>query len=175
MIYRRSSDPKLPIDLSPRYPVGDKPPDQRPVLIEITHPNLSGWPLSTVARTRLRALSSIPRAAVRRDGDGAELRIRAAGFFARKTVEDFDFDANPPCARRSDLRRVLDRSPQHRAARTARHRQDPLQTAIALGIAAARQEHRVLFTTATDWVPRLTDAHRTGRLLPELAKLRRQG
>ena len=34
--------------------------------------------------------------------------------------------------------------------------------ATALGIAAARHGHRVLFATATDWVTRLTDAHRAG-------------
>ena len=30
-----------------------------------------------------------------RNASGAELRIRAAGFPARKTLEDFDFDAQP--------------------------------------------------------------------------------
>jgi DNA replication protein DnaC len=33
----------------------------------------------------------------------------------------------------------------------------------------------VLFATATDWVTRLTDAHRAGRLAAELTKLRRYG
>ena len=33
----------------------------------------------------------------------------------------------------------------------------------------------MLFATATDWVTRLTDAHRAGRLPQELAKLRRYG
>ena len=47
--------------------------------------------------------------------------------------------------------------------------------ATALGINACRQGHRVLFATATDWVTRLSDAHRAGRLAAELAKLRRYG
>ena len=47
--------------------------------------------------------------------------------------------------------------------------------ATALGVTAARHGHRVLFATATDWVTRLTDAHRAGRLPQELAKLRRYG
>ena len=47
--------------------------------------------------------------------------------------------------------------------------------ATALGIIAARHGHRVLFATATDWVTRLTDAHRAGRLPDELARLRRYG
>ena len=47
--------------------------------------------------------------------------------------------------------------------------------ATALGVAAARHGHRVLFATATEWVTRLTDAHRAGRLPQELARLRRYG
>lgn len=44
-----------------------------------------------------------------------------------------------------------------------------------MGIAAANQGHRVLFATATEWVTRLTDAHRASRLPNELARLRRYG
>jgi DNA replication protein DnaC len=47
--------------------------------------------------------------------------------------------------------------------------------ATALGVAAARHGHRVLFATATEWVTRLTEAHRAGRLPQELARLRRFG
>src|ERR1700729_2879919 len=47
--------------------------------------------------------------------------------------------------------------------------------AIGLAIRACQAGHRVLFATATDWVTRLTDAHRHGRLPQELARLRRYG
>ena len=47
--------------------------------------------------------------------------------------------------------------------------------ATALGVAAARQGHRVLFATATDWVARLSEAHDRGRLPAELTRLRRYG
>jgi DNA replication protein DnaC len=47
--------------------------------------------------------------------------------------------------------------------------------ATALGIVAAHHGHRVLFATAVDWVARLTEAHRLGRLPAELARLRRYG
>ena len=47
--------------------------------------------------------------------------------------------------------------------------------ATGLGIAAAHHGHRVLFATATEWVTRLTDAHRAGRLPQELTRLRRYG
>ena len=47
--------------------------------------------------------------------------------------------------------------------------------ATALGVVAAHHGHRVLFATAVDWVARLTDAHRHGKLPGELARLRRYG
>jgi DNA replication protein DnaC len=47
--------------------------------------------------------------------------------------------------------------------------------AAALGIAACRQGHRVLFATATDWIARLSEAHERGRLAGELTRLRRYG
>ena len=47
--------------------------------------------------------------------------------------------------------------------------------ATALGVAAARHGQRVLFATATEWITRLTEAHRSGSLPRELARLRRFG
>ena len=51
------------------------------------------------------------------------------------------------------------------------------KTHIATGLAirACQAGHQVLFATATDWVTRLTDAHRHGSLPRELARLRRYG
>jgi DNA replication protein DnaC len=111
-----------------------------------------------------------------RNASGAELRIRAAGFAARKTLEDFDFDAQPAARQQigalgsaaflTEARNVVLLGPPGTGK---------THIATALGIAAARQGHRVLFATATDWVTRLTDAHRAGRLAPELTRLRRYG
>ena len=47
--------------------------------------------------------------------------------------------------------------------------------ATGLEITAANHGHRVLSATATEWVTRLTDAHRAGRLPQGLARLRRYG
>ena len=44
---------------------------------------------------------------------------------------------------------------------------------IALGVQAARRGHRVAFATATEWVMRLGEAKRAGRLATELERLRR--
>ena len=64
-----------------------------------------------------------------RESSGSELRIRAAGFPSRKAIEEFNFDHQPGLSR--DIiahlahRPVPRQSPQRRAPRTARNRQNP--------------------------------------------------
>jgi len=111
-----------------------------------------------------------------RNASGADQRIRHAGFGARKTLDDFDFDAQPAIRNQvaalasggflTEARNVVLLGPPGTGK---------THLAIGLGIKAAHYGHRVLFATATDWVTRLTDAHRAGKLPAELAKLRRYG
>ncbi|MEO6157204.1 MAG: ATP-binding protein, partial [Ilumatobacteraceae bacterium] len=111
-----------------------------------------------------------------RNASGAQLRIRAAGFPARKTLDDFDWDTQP--ATRSQLGSLASGAFLTEARNVVLlgpPGTGKTHLATGLGMVAARQGHRVLFATATDWVTRLGDAHRLGRLPAELAKLRRYG
>ena len=111
----------------------------------------------------------LDREVAARNASGAQLRIRAAGFAARKTIEEFDWDAQPAVRQQiaalasggflTEARNVVLLGPPGTGK---------THLATGLGIAAAHHGHRVLFATATDWVTRLTDAHRAGRLPHEL-------
>jgi DNA replication protein DnaC len=111
-----------------------------------------------------------------RSASGAQLRIRAAGFPARKTLEDFDFDAQPAVRQQvaalasgaflAEARNIVLLGPPGTGK---------THVATGLAIRACQAGHRVLFATATDWVTRLTEAHRQGLLPRELARLRRYG
>lgn len=119
----------------------------------------------------------LDREVAARNASGAQLRIRAAGFPARKTLDEFVFDHQPGIRRDditplaaghylTDARNVVLLGPPGTGK---------THLATALGIAACHAGHRVLFATATDWVTRLTDAHQRGRLPAELTRLRRYG
>jgi DNA replication protein DnaC len=118
----------------------------------------------------------LEREVAARNASGAELRIRAAGFDSRKTLEDFDWDAQTAVRQQvaalasggflTEGRNVVLLGPPGTGK---------THLATALGIVAARHGHRVLFATATEWVTRLTDAHQHDRLPAELARLRRYG
>ena len=145
-------------------------------------PNLAG----AVARLAERARSDgwtheeflaacLEREVAARQSNGGEIRIRAARFPARKTLEEFDFDHQ-----RSLKREVI----AHLGALDFVEGRENVvflgppgtgKTHLATGpaIRACQAGHRVLFATAAEWVARLADAHHPGRLQAELIRLGR--
>ncbi len=110
-----------------------------------------------------------------REASGGELRIRAARFPARKSLEEFDF----AFARGIRKAEVL-----HLAQLDFLHAKENVvllgppgtgktHLAIAIAIRACLAGQRVAFATATEWVARLSEAQRAGRLAEEIARLGR--
>ena len=110
-----------------------------------------------------------------RESSGGELRIRAARFPARKTLEEFDF---------SFARSLKKQSVLHLAQLDFLHAKENVvllgppgtgktHLAIAIAIRACLAGQRVAFATATEWVARLAEAQRAGRLAEEIARLGR--
>jgi len=108
-----------------------------------------------------------------RETHGGESRIKAARFPARKTLEEFDFTFQ-----RSVRKQVV----EHLGQLDFLHSRENVvllgppgtgktHLAIALGIRACLAGQRVAFATATEWVARLGDAKRAGKLEAELRRL----
>lgn len=110
-----------------------------------------------------------------RESHGGESRIRAARFPARKSLEEFDFDHARGLQRDAiahlgtlDFVTAKDNVVFLGPPGTGK-----THLAIGLAIRACQGGHRVLFSTAAQWVSRLADAHHGGRLEAELIKLGR--
>ena len=115
----------------------------------------------------------LEREVAARQSNGGELRVRAARFPARKTLEDFDFDHQ-----RSLKREVI----AHLGALDFIEGKENVvflgppgtgktHLAIGLSMRACQAGHRVAFATAAEWVDRLAEAHSAGRLHSELVRL----
>jgi len=119
----------------------------------------------------------LAREVAARDASGAELRIRAAGFGGRKSLEEFAFDHQPSLQREviAHLGTAAFIDQAHNLVLLGPPGTGKTHLAIGLGIKAAHAGHRVLFATATDWVTRLQTAHAAGHLGHELLRLRRYG
>ncbi len=117
----------------------------------------------------------LEREVAARQSNGGEIRIRAARFPARKTLEEFDFDHQ-----RSLKRDVI----AHLGALDFVEAKDNVvflgppgtgktHLAIGLSVRACQAGHRVLFGTGAQWVDRLAEAHNAGHLHDELTRLSR--
>ncbi len=108
-----------------------------------------------------------------RDAHGGEARIKQACFPARKTLEEFDFSFQRSVQKtlvlhlgQLDFLTAKDNVVLLGPPGTGK-----THLAIALGIRACLAGQRVAFATASEWVSRLGDAQRQGRLDEELRRL----
>jgi DNA replication protein DnaC len=117
----------------------------------------------------------LEREVAARQSNGGEIRVRAARFPSRKTLEDFDFEHQ-----RSLKREVI----AHLGTLDFVAGKDNViflgppgtgktHLATGLGVRACQAGHRVAFATAAEWVDRLALAHSAGRLHEELRRLGR--
>jgi DNA replication protein DnaC len=117
----------------------------------------------------------LEREVAARQSNGGELRIRAARFPARKTLEEFDFDHQRSLKR--DVIAHLGALDFVEAKENVVFLGPPgtgkTHLAIGLSIRACQAGHRVQFATAAEWVDRLAQAHAAGRLHAELTRLGR--
>lgn len=117
----------------------------------------------------------LEREVAARQTNGGELRIKAARFPARKTIEEFDYDHQRSLKRDTLLHLgtldfILARE---NVVFLGPPGTGKTHLAIGLGIRACQAGHRVAFATASQWVDRLAEAHQAGRLQQELTRLGR--
>ena len=117
----------------------------------------------------------LEREVAARQTNGGELRIKAARFPARKTIEDFDFSFQRSLQRDTMLHLgALDFvAGRENVVFLGPPGTGKTHLAIGLGIRACQAGHRVAFATASQWVGRLGEAHAHGRLQAELTRLGR--
>jgi DNA replication protein DnaC len=110
-----------------------------------------------------------------RESHGGEGRIRAAKFPARKSIEEFDFDHARGLKREliAHLGTLDFVAGKDNVVFLGPPGTGKTHLAIGLAIRACQAGHRVLFSTAADWVALLADAHHAGRLQAELTRLGR--
>ncbi len=117
----------------------------------------------------------LEREVAARQSNGGEIRIRAARFPARKTLEEFDFDHQRSLRREAiaHLGALDFVEGRENVVFLGPPGTGKTHLAIGLSIRACQAGHRVAFATAAEWVARLGDAHHQGRLHAELTRLGR--
>lgn len=116
----------------------------------------------------------LSREVAAREASGAEIKARAAGFPAQKSLEDFNFDHQPGLKRDTIAHLATGAFLTEASNIVLLGPPGTGKTHLATGLGLrATQLGRVLFATAIDWIARLQTAHQNGRLPQELVRLRR--
>lgn len=112
-----------------------------------------------------------------REASGTRNRIRHAAFPANKTLEDFDFTAQPAAERPliSHLAQLAWVIEHANVCFFGPPGTGKTHLAIALAIRACQEGHRVAFATAQQWIDRLEVAQNSNTLDQELKRLERYG
>ena len=128
-----------------------------------------GWPYEQFLEVLLDA------EVFARDASGARNRIRHAAFPAHKTLEDFDFTAQPAAEKPLILHLAqLTWAQEHmNVCFFGPPGTGKTHLAIALAIKACQAGHRVAFATAQQWIDRLETAQHRNALDDELKRLER--
>jgi DNA replication protein DnaC len=110
-----------------------------------------------------------------RDAHGGEHRVKAARFPQVKTLDDFDFSFQRSVKREqiahlAQLDFLLEKK---NIVFLGPPGTGKTHLSIAIAVQAARRGFRAAFATAQEWVARLAEAKRQGRLDQELERLRR--
>ena len=110
-----------------------------------------------------------------RDASGARTRVRHAGFPALKTLEDFDWTAQPSAERPLvlHLAQLAWIEEQANVCFLGPPGTGKTHLAIALSLKACERGYRVAFASAQEWVSRLEAAQDRNQLEAELKRLER--
>src|SRR4029453_17128766 len=116
----------------------------------------------------------LQREVAAREAHGGDGRIRAARFPSRKSLEEFDYDHARGLKREliAHLGTLDFVAAKENVVFLGPPGTGKTHLATGLAIRACQAGHRVLFATATEWVPRPADAHHAGRLHDELRPTR---